>query len=624
MLAGVAALALACYANSLGGALLFDDVNAIVDNRLVRAFDVRGIVRTPSWWGEPGRASWAPAYRPLTTLTFALNHALGGLDPLGYHAVNVLLHAAVCALLAVVLGEVTRRPRLAALAALLFAAHPVHTEAVASVVGRAETLAALLGLGAWWMVLRARRRERGRAAWLAGAALALAAGVLAKENAATIPAVVIAADLIAGSGVTRARAAEYAALAAGTVAAIALRSAVMGGLGPTPGVLDNVLAGAPPVPRLLTALALVALYARRLVWPFRLSADYSYRQVELATGAGDPRALAGVAVVAIAVALGVWGWRRARPVCLGVALAALPYAIVANVFVTIGTLMAERLLYLPSVGFCLLAALALEALGRRLGGAMATGALAVALLGCWVPATVLRNGVWRERRTFFETMVESAPRSARSHRELALVYSDLGLHERAIAELRLALAILPDEAIDLYDLGNVLLRAGRPAEAIDAYRRSLAHDAGLVPAMTNLGNAYSAAGDEPSAEVWFRAGLARAPRAFDLHLNLANSLIRQGRLAEAEAEYRVALVLAPEDPLVHANYGVLLRQRGALEEAGAELRQAAALPPPTPAAAAAVVTILRAVGMLDAARAAQARAERLFPDDPAVRRLGGG
>ena len=594
----------------------------IVENHLVRAPDLRDLLLTPSW-GEPGQASYNRQYRPLTTLSFALNHALGGLDPVGYHAVNVLLHAVVCVLLAVVLGGVTGRPRLAGLAALLFAAHPVHTEAVASVVGRAEELAALLGLGAWWLVLRSRSAARGRAAWLAGAALVLAAGVLAKENAATIPAVIVAADVIVGGGVSRARAAEYAALAAGVAVPVALRTVAMGGIGASPGPLDNVLAGAPLVPRLLTALEVVALYARRLVWPLHLSADYSYRQVELA-GLGDPGTLAGLAVVVGAAAVAAWGWRHARHVCLAVALAALPFTIVSNVFVIIGTVMAERLLYLPSVGFCLLLASAVDGLGRRRGAARAAGAIVAALLVFYASATVLRNRVWRERRTFFETMVESAPRSARSHRELALVYSDLGLHERAIAELRLALAILPDEAINLYDLGNVLLRAGRPAEAIDAYRRSLAQDAGLVPAMTNLGNAYSAAGDEPSAELWFRAGLARAPRAFDLHVNLANSLMRQGRLEEAEPEYRVALALAPEDPLVHANYGILLGRRAALEEAGAELRQAAALPPPTPAAAAAVVTILRAVGMPEAARAAQAQAERLFPDDPAVRRLGGG
>src|SRR5258705_109794 len=183
---------------------------------------------------------------------------------------------------------------------------------------------------------------------------------------------------------------------------------------PIPGPLDNVLAGAPIGPRLLTALAVVALYARRLVWPLGLSADYSYRQVELATGLGDPGALAGLGVVVGAAALAAWGWRHERHVCLALALAALPYSIVSNVFVTIGTVMAERLLYLPSAGFCLLVASATDVLGRpsrarRVGGAL----FVAALVAFYVPATMLRNRVWRERRGFFEAMVASAPRSAR-------------------------------------------------------------------------------------------------------------------------------------------------------------------------------------------------------------------
>jgi len=597
-------------------------VNAVVENHLVRAPDLRELLLTPSW-GEAGQASFLRAYRPVTTLTFALNHALGGFDPLGYHVINVLLHAAMCVLLAIVLGRVTGEPRVAVLAALLFAAHPVHTEAVSSVVGRAEVLAALLGLGAWWLVLRARRAARGRSAWLAGAALVLALGFLAKEHVAAIPGVVIAADLIAGLRITRSRAAEYVALSAGVAAALALRTVAMRGIWPTPDLLDNVLGAGPPGQRLLTALEVVALYARRLIWPLHLSADYSYRQIELATGPGDPGVLAGIAVVVGAAAIATWGWWHARPVCLAIALAALPFTIVSNVFVPIGTVMAERLLYLPSAGFCLLVAGTADALGRRRRATLASGVMVAVLVAFYASATVVRNRVWREPRGFFEAMVASAPRSARSHRELGLVYSDLGLDERAIAELQIALAILPGDMTSLYNLGNVLLHAGRPGEAIDAYRAALARNADFVPALTNLGNAYSAAGDERAAEPWFRAGLARAPRALDLRVNLANSLIRQGRPAEAEPEYRAAIALAPQDPLVHANYGILLRWQGRLEEAAAQFRLAATLPLPTAAAGVGVVTILGAVHLPDAARAVQAEAERRFPNDPGVRGLHG-
>src|SRR5204863_9029529 len=117
---------------------------------------------------------------------------------------------------------------------------------------------------------------------------------------------------------------------------------VMGALGPVPSRLDNVLVTASLGPRLLTALAVIALYARRLLWPLHLSADYSYRQVELATGLAQPAVLAGLGIVLGGAALAVWGRRRAPLVTLAIALAALPYAIASNVFGTIGTIMAAR------------------------------------------------------------------------------------------------------------------------------------------------------------------------------------------------------------------------------------------------------------------------------------------
>src|SRR6266850_283910 len=170
---GVALLALAfgCYARALHGPLLYDDLNAIVVNQLVSDLDVAGIFTTPSWWwGGQGHVA---AYRPLTTLTFAVQYALSGTEPFGYHLVNALLHGAVCLTLAVLLGRLTDNPRLGWLAGLLFAAHPVHTEAVASVVGRAEEMAALFALGAWLLVLEGRRRAGPQASWVAAGAVVL-------------------------------------------------------------------------------------------------------------------------------------------------------------------------------------------------------------------------------------------------------------------------------------------------------------------------------------------------------------------------------------------------------------------------------------------------------------------
>src|SRR5262249_22388549 len=157
--------------------------------------------------------------------------------------------------------------------------------------------------------------------------------------------------------------------------------------------LDNVLVRASPGSRLFTVLALVAGYARLLVWPVHLSADYSFPQIELATSPGDPRVLVGAAVLAVAGALAAWGWVRNRHVCFAIAFAALTFSIVSNVAVLIGTIMGERLLYLPSAGFCLLLALALARIGR---GSGATVALGVLVVGLYAVRTIERNAIWHD------------------------------------------------------------------------------------------------------------------------------------------------------------------------------------------------------------------------------------
>jgi protein O-mannosyl-transferase len=613
----VVLVAVGCYLNSLGGALLFDDLNAIVQNRAVRWFELDAIFGSPSWLASTGEQN---VYRPVTTFTFAVDHALHGLAPLGYHLVNVALHAAVCLLLWHVLRRASGHPRVSLGAAVLFAAHPVHTEAVASVVGRAELLAAAGALGGWALVLRARRPGSRRAPWLAAAAAAVFAGVLSKENAATAVGIVAAADVVYRGrregvlAVARRAAADWLVLLGAAGAALALRVGVTGTLGAAPARLDNVVAGAPWDARLLTVVGVVGRAAGLLLWPFRLSADYSYAEVPLVTSPLDPVFLAGVAVLAVATGVAVAGWRRSPDACFAIAFAAVTYGVVSNAVVTIGTIMAERLLYLPSAGFCLLVAVTIETAARRFGrasGPRVATAVVAALVLAWGAGTIGRNRVWSDPLVFAEALAADAPRSARSHRELALAYSERGRNAEAEAQIRLSLAILPDSPVSLYDLGHVLMRAGRYDDAIAAYQRALEAQPDMVDAMINLANAYSARGDEQAAEEWFRRAVAHRPASADAHMNLANTLFRLGRTAEAEAEYRRALALEPRGALARMNYGALLDAAGRHREAAAQYRAAIATSP-APAAYQRLIASLAAAGLEAEARAAQAEAVRRF------------
>jgi len=613
-----AVLAIATYANSLGGELLYDDVTDIVRNRLVRDFEVARIFGEPSWatWVGIGYAG----YRPVTTLTFALNHAVHGLLPMGYHVVNVGLHAAVSALLVAVLARVLGRPAVAGIAGALFATHPVHTEAVASVVGRADVLATLLALLCWWALLgRERRRDvpfvRGV---LAAAALALA--ILAKESAVAILGVVVLTDLLDGwragtaSGSTlRSRWTTYALLAAAAGGALAWRSIVLHGSGGGITAFDNVLVRESYPGRITTTLALAARYVEKLVWPLHLAADSGYREIDVVAWS-DPYCLAGIGLL-LGLLLAVIVLRRSHDALLGLVLTAVPLAVVLAVsFLALGPPLAERLLYLPSAGFCVLLGLGIERAAGRTGAYAAAATIVVAYGGL----TIARNRVWREPSVFFRTMVADAPRSARSHRELGIFLGERNETAAAVAELQTSLAILPYPAT-AYGLGIVLGRARRWDESIAAYQLALSLKPDFVEAMTNLAVTYGEKGDDATAVGWFERVLAVQPGFAQVHMNYANSLQRLGRLREAAEHYEKAAALEPGDPATRFNYGVCLERLGRPADAVRQYEAAIAARGDWPAPHGRLVEALLAAGRREAAETAQERAERLFPNDPAIR-----
>jgi Tfp pilus assembly protein PilF len=625
-LAAVASVALAVYANTLGGGFVYDDVNAIRNNPFVRTGDVVGILTEPSWWG----IARGPLWRPLTTLTFALDHALHGLEPLGYHVVNVALHAAVSALVLVVFAAVTAAPRVALASALLFATHPIHTEAVANLVGRAELLAAagfFLAWRAWLAADAAVARGAGPGPWMAATVVAYFLAMCGKENAVALPAVLAFADLLGrpdGESVTallRRRAARFAVLVAAALAFVACRAAVLGGVAPATDLLDNPLATLAQPWRLMTALAVAGLYALRLVFPLWLSADYSYDQIPAVTSGADPRWLAGGLVLLGAAALGWWARRRVPPLALGLGFSALTFAVVANVFFLIGTIMGERLAYLPSAGYCLALGAAVAYAGgadaRRRGWPAAFVAPLAAVIALYAARTVDRNAVWHDPVRFFGAMVVDAPRSARSHRELGTALADVGRFAEARHEFEQSLAIKPDDANTLYNFGNALGHQGRYDEAAAVYRRALERKPSFVEALSNLGNVESLRGDQAAALVAMRQALAITPDSPSLLMNIANTLFRAGSYAEARATYEQALALAPTSPDILTNYGSFLYAQSDFANAVRVFRR---IPPPAPARAlVTLVASLRALGRGAEARAAQADAERLYPGDPGLR-----
>jgi hypothetical protein len=404
----VGGLALAAGAASLGNGFAYDDIHLVVQNGRVHHLASLPARLIETYWPEVPLAGEGRLYRPLTVIGFGLQWAIGRGTPLIFHLASVLMYALV-ALLVYALARRFLPTGPAALAGALFAVHPVHVEAWANVVGQGELLvAAFLLIG---VVLYVDGRRVGFSQRRIGAiAGCFAAGLLSKEHAVAFPLLLLALEpALPAESRPRARV-LVTPLVLTAVAWLALRTLVTGSFG-----------GESPHPawhgvglplRVLTMLGVVPLWARLLVWPADLSADYSPRETSVASGFG-PEQFTGVWILLLAVYLG-YRFRRLAPATsagmLWLGLALLP---VANLLAPTGIIAAERTLFLPSVGLVLAvgALVNLWAEERSEAGRVFGGLLVLLLLGLGVWRSATRAPVWRDNRTLFSQTILDAPRS---------------------------------------------------------------------------------------------------------------------------------------------------------------------------------------------------------------------
>lgn len=467
----VALAGAAVFADSLGNGFALDDVPIVEgDARLARLASIPGLFVQP-YWNVPGEEYGL--YRPVVLASLALNRSVFGPAPWGYHLVNVLLHAGVSALVWFAARRAGLRYGTAILTGLLFAVHPIHAEAVANVVGRAEVLAAAGVLGAWILHRRAADGESGRpaSARLGAAGLYLGA-VLSKESAFLAPLLYALDDACRGIPFRRLlpSLSRYGAVA---LFALFLRVAALGGLPGAEGAipLDNPAAAAGPLPRVATALAVQGFAARLVAWPHPLCSDYSFNAFPIVRSALDPRFLAGTVFVTAIAAVFAFRRRLDRPVVLGAGIWAVFFLPSSNLLFPTGTLFGERLAYLPSLGAFLVAGHIVAGLAARRGG-RAVAAVAVAAILALSVVTVRRNPVWKDNATLALHDVEVRPESAKLQAGAGIALAVAGRGPEAEARFRRAIEIYPDYAQIHYNLAVLLLGRGATEDAESHARRA--------------------------------------------------------------------------------------------------------------------------------------------------------
>jgi len=572
------------YLQTVTHEFTYDDIHIVRDNpQIISLANIPELFRS-NYWGHSDQFRDQSLYRPFTMTTYALNHALHGMNPMGFHAVNVLLHALAVLVLFRLVGHLFQRQALAWAAALWFAVHPIHTEVVAAVVGRAELLSflgAATCVWAYFMAHAAAGRERPgeMAGWLCCSLLAYLVAMFSKESGAIAPAFIVLSEIVLAGRrwLLRARPAAVATFAAygGALGLyLLMRSAAA-----EPRVVALAFEDMGARTRILTALKVCVQYVGLLLFPAQLSADYAEGSTLLATGFDDPYVWGAIALMAAGLVFLVWSWRRLPAAAWGLLLFLMSLFPVSNLPFAIGVIKAERLLYTPSAGFLVAVAAGLFYLLDYRGSRPVLWATVYTIGGLLLLQTWIRNLDWRNNYTLATATLRTSPSSLTFNTILGNWYREHGRNDLARFYLSRVQGRGADKSVSYYNLGNIALDEGKHEEAVRLYRQVLEVESSHTGALNNLGRALTALGDYRGAVEAYRRVLEVSPNHPGAYVNLMDLYMRLNNLEQALALADRALRLFPNEEAVQWNAGAVYRRAGRPQQAEAAFQRATRLNP---------------------------------------------
>jgi protein O-mannosyl-transferase len=418
-------LSLAVYANSLRCGLILDNRPLILDDSRVHALhpdNLKLVFQLPYW----PRIQTSGLYRPVTTLSYLLNYAVSGQDPRGYHVVNLALQCLNIGLVYLLCYRIFGSFAMAFGACALWGAHPLLTESVTNIVGRADLLSGAAVLAGLFCHMRALEDANGsyRLQYAAGLMVLMTAGIFSKESTVVLPALILGYDLIFRPRETWRCRAGYFALLPPLVLWWWARSRVL--LPPLHPAVDNPLLLAGFWQAKLTAIKIIGRYFSLLALPWSLSTDYSYNQIPLVTwnqtAWQSMEVLAALLLCVLSLASAILCYRRSKPVCFWIAFAGITFLPISNLVVFIGSIMAERFMYLPAIGFAACLSWILFSIGERVGFPRLAPVTIALIWFAFGARTFARNFEWRNDETLARSAVSASPNSLKSHKGLAFVF----------------------------------------------------------------------------------------------------------------------------------------------------------------------------------------------------------
>ncbi len=576
----IAFLSLMLFSNSLGNEFCFDDKDIIVRNDLIKDLKNIPTIFTTSYWSGT-LSERSELYRPLVILSYAINYYFNQLDPLYYHLVNLLIHTFNSILIFCLCKSYFKKYCPSLLIALFFVSHPIHTEAVTGVVGRAELLVAFFFLSSWILYLKKLSGRTEGGIYLYGLSLlCFFLALLSKESAITLIAILIVHDFIFKShkanqipdkSISKLIKLKYLGYIFILIIYLSIRYLILGQLAAASTIssLDNPLAHISLLPRLLTAIKVTMKYLYLLILPLNLSIDYSYRQIPVSSTIFEFETFISLMVIIIILSGIIWSYKKSGEMLFSIIFFSITFSTVSNFIVPIGTIMGERLLYLPSLGFCMFCFLLFEKAFRLKPRLLLNKRIPISLiipilliLSLYSYRTILRNRDWENEYNLFLSAVTISPNSAKTHSLLGIAYHEKGRLTMAISEFKKALEIYPDYADAHNNLGNAYAKEGLFEKAISEYKKVLEINPDHVKAHNNLGIVYAQKGLFNKAQIQFDQALGINPGYADARYNLGILYYESSLFDQAIIEFKKALKIRPDYAQAYYNLGVAYVSKG--------------------------------------------------------------
>jgi tetratricopeptide (TPR) repeat protein len=547
------------YLNTLNANFVWDDEVQLVQNPYMQSFKYLKDFFTHDFWHVGINKLDTAYYRPLFAANLMSQYVLWGKNPFGYHLINILLHCLITLLIFKILLLLTSDEIISFTASLIFAVHPIHTESVSFIAAIVDLQTFIFMLLTFLCYILYQRNSR--KILLVTGAVSFVAGLLTKEMAVITPFLILIKDVFIPKENNKKQNIVAYFIFFLILAAYLMFRVHLFGIKPNDGnlVSSNFIPGNTPYWRFLTVPAIIARYIGLLFIPYNMTADYLFKANN---SIWNIYVISGMLIILLCIFVIIFLRKKQALLSFAIAWFALTILPVSNIFPQ-GNIFAERFLYIPSLGFCILMAVVFSYFPKR--------PLVTCLFYCWIISmgrlTWERNIVWKNDLNLWIDTVSKVPNSPRAHLNLAEQYFLYGKTNEAILELDTAIKILPNYKQAYNGLGLVLYKTGDINAAIAAYQKAIAIDPKYNEAYNNMAAALIENKQYKEAINALEIAINYNPYLTFAYYNLGQAYDKLGIPDKAIAAYEKFIAIKPEYAVIYADMGRLYYQEGNTKKA---------------------------------------------------------